>query len=152
MDTLPARPSAPLVRPLGVALVAASLIAGCGDGPPRPSPPEPARPRVAAPATSPDDGQLAKVSWYGKDFAGKPTASGEPFDPEDLTIAHRTLPLGTRVRLTNPENGRSVEARVNDRGPYVSGRTADLSRAAARRLGLIEDGIGEVRMQVISKP
>jgi rare lipoprotein A len=92
------------------------------------------------------------VSWYGKDFAGKPTASGEPFDPEDLTIAHRTLPLGTRVRLTNPENGRSVEARVNDRGPYAAGRSADLSRAAARRLGLIEDGVGEVRMQVISRP
>lgn len=92
------------------------------------------------------------MSWYGKDFAGKPTASGEPFDPEDLTIAHRTLPLGTRVRLTNPENGRSVEARVNDRGPYAAGRSADLSRAAARQLGVIEDGVGEVRMQVISRP
>jgi rare lipoprotein A len=100
----------------------------------------------------PNDGQLAKVSWYGKDFAGKRTASGEPFDPEDHTLAHRTLPLGTRVRLTNPENGRSVEARVNDRGPYVAGRTADLSRAAARQLGLIEDGVGEVRMQVLSTP
>jgi rare lipoprotein A len=92
------------------------------------------------------------VSWYGKDFANKPTASGEPYDPEDLTLAHRTLPLGTRVRLINPENGRSVEARVNDRGPYVEGRNADLSRAAARTLGLIEDGVGEVRVQVISTP
>jgi rare lipoprotein A len=78
--------------------------------------------------------QRGRISYYGENFAGKKTASGEPFDPAALTMAHRTLPFGTRVRVTNVENQRTVEVVVNDRGPFGAGRIADLSRAAALRL------------------
>ena len=95
------------------------------------------RSRTAAPAWT----QSGRVSWYGPGFHGRRTASGEIFDSNDLTMAHRSLPLGSRVRVTNLDNGRSVVLRVNDRGPYVSGRIADLSRAAAGRLDFIDDGV-----------
>jgi rare lipoprotein A len=96
--------------------------------------------------------QIGQASWYGQSFAGKPTASGEIFDHELFTAAHRSLPLGARVRVTNVANGKSVEVKVNDRGPYVSGRIIDLSRAAARALGMIENGLAEVRLETISLP
>ena len=96
--------------------------------------------------------QTGQASWYGKAFAGKPTASGEIFNDELLTAAHRSLPLGTKVRVTNIANGKSVEVKVNDRGPYAGGRIIDLSRAAARALGMIEDGLIEVRLETISLP
>jgi rare lipoprotein A len=96
--------------------------------------------------------QTGQASWYGKAFAGKATASGEIFNHELLTAAHRSLPLGTKVRVTNVANGKSVEVKVNDRGPYVGGRIIDLSRAAARALGMIEDGLTEVRLETISLP
>lgn len=86
---------------------------------------------------------------YGNDFAGRKTASGEPFDPKALTMAHRTLPFGTRVRVTNLENQRSVEVVVNDRGPFVSGRIADLSEAAARRIDMISDGVVEALLDIL---
>ena len=86
---------------------------------------------------------------YGSAFGGKTTASGEPFDPKALTMAHRTLPFGTRVRVTNLENHRSVEVVVNDRGPSVAGRIADLSEAAARRLGMVADGVVEALLEVV---
>ena len=86
---------------------------------------------------------------YGKEFAGRKAASGEPFDPSALTMAHRTLPFGTRVRVTNLENQRSVEVVVNDRGPFVSGRIADLSEAAARRLGMVTDGVVEALLEIV---
>jgi rare lipoprotein A len=96
--------------------------------------------------------QTGQASWYGNAFAGKPTASGEIFNHELLTAAHRSLPLGTKVRVTNVTNGKSVEVKVNDRGPYADGRIIDLSRAAARALGMIEDGLAEVRLETISLP
>jgi rare lipoprotein A len=96
--------------------------------------------------------QTGQASWYGKAFAGKATASGEIFNHELLTAAHRSLPLGTKVRVTNVANGKSVEVKVNDRGPYADGRIIDLSRAAARALGMIEDGLAEVRLETISLP
>lgn len=86
---------------------------------------------------------------YGKEFAGRKTASGAPFDPAALTMAHRTLLFGTRVRVTNLENQRSVEVVVNDRGPYVTGRIADLSEAAARRIGMITEGVVEARLDIL---
>jgi rare lipoprotein A len=89
------------------------------------------------------------VSHYGKGFEGKPTASGEPFDPGLLTMAHRTLPFGTRVRVTNLENQRSVDVVVNDRGPYVPGRIADLSSAAARQIGMIADGVVDALLEIL---
>jgi rare lipoprotein A len=113
---------------------------------------------LAAPATGqgpdfsdtlPDWMQLGRVSWYGPGFHGRRTANGEIFDTHDLTMAHRSLPLGTTVRVTNLENGRSVVVRVNDRGPYVRGRVADLSHAAAQRLGFVDDGVVKARIELL---
>jgi rare lipoprotein A len=93
------------------------------------------------------------VSFYAASFTGKKTASGDVFDPDALTMAHRTLPFGTRVRVTNLENRRTVEVVVNDRGPAVAGRIADLSPAAARAIGLTrQEGLAEARIEVLSTP
>ena len=93
-----------------------------------------------------------KASYYGPGLAGNPTASGEPFDPKVLTAAHRTLPFGSRVRVTNAANGASVVVRINDRGPFAKRRIIDVSRAAARRLGMIEQGIATVHLELLSTP
>jgi rare lipoprotein A (peptidoglycan hydrolase) len=93
--------------------------------------------------------QVGLASWYGADFQGKPTASGQIFDEEKLTAAHRTLPLRSRVRVTNLENGRSVEVRINDRGPYVQGRVLDLSTRAAKALGMQKEGLALVRIELL---
>jgi rare lipoprotein A len=91
------------------------------------------------------------ASWYGgKDgFEGKPTASGEIYDSSLLTAAHRELPLGTVVEVTNLDNEKSVRVRINDRGPFIAGRVIDLSRAAAREIGLLGPGVGPVRLSVV---
>jgi rare lipoprotein A len=89
------------------------------------------------------------ASYYGSRFAGRPTASGERFDPTQMTAAHRTLPFGSMVRVTNPANGRSVVVRINDRGPFHRGRTIDVSRAAADELGLVQRGHGTVDLVLL---
>ena len=89
------------------------------------------------------------ASWYGEAHHRKKTASGEPFDMHALTAAHRTLPFGTRVRVTSLETGRSVTVRINDRGPFVGGRTVDISRAAAQSIGMIDRGVAKVKLDVI---
>ena len=89
------------------------------------------------------------ASWYGEEFAGRTTANGEIFDPTLLTAAHRTLPFGTVLDITNPETNKTVRVRVNDRGPYIGGRVIDLSYAAAEKIGLVEPGIGKVRIDVV---
>lgn len=93
--------------------------------------------------------QEGLVSWYGAAFHDRPTASGELFDAGDLTMAHRTLPFGTQVRVTNLRNGRSVVVRVNDRGPFVGQRIADLSHAAAQQIGLVRRGVTKARIEVL---
>jgi len=93
--------------------------------------------------------QLGIASWYGADFHGKQTSSGEVYDMYQLTCAHNTLPLGTMVMVTNLENGRSVELKVNDRGPFVKDRIIDVSYAAARMLDMHEQGTAAVRVEVI---
>jgi rare lipoprotein A len=93
--------------------------------------------------------QNGKVSWYGPGFHGRRTANGEIFDTNEMTMAHRSLAFGSKVRVTNLDNGRSIVVRVNDRGPYVGGRIADLSHAAASRLGFIEDGVVHARIELI---
>jgi rare lipoprotein A len=93
--------------------------------------------------------QYGIASWYGKDFHGKPTSSGEIYDMYQLTCAHNTLPLGTAVMVTNLENGKSVELKVNDRGPFVKERIIDLSYAAAQILGMYEKGTAQVKVEVI---
>ncbi|ABB24861.1 septal ring lytic transglycosylase RlpA family protein [Pelodictyon luteolum] len=87
------------------------------------------------------------ASYYADRFHGRMTANGERFNMDALTAAHRTLPFGTWVRVTNMENGKEVMVRINDRGPYVNGRIIDLSRGAARELGLIKPGTGEVKLE-----
>ncbi len=89
------------------------------------------------------------ASYYGNELAGNRTASGEVFNPRALTAAHRTLPLGSEVRVTNPRNGESVVVRINDRGPYHGNRVIDLSYAAARDIGLIRSGTGRVNLALL---
>lgn len=89
------------------------------------------------------------ASWYGDEFGGKLTANGEIFDPAIVSAAHKTLPMPSAVRVINLENGRSLVVRINDRGPFVSGRIIDLSREAARLLGFKENGIARVRVQML---
>ena len=88
--------------------------------------------------------ERGEASWYGEPFHGRRTASGERFDMNALSAAHNSLPFGTRVRVRNLRNGREVVVRINDRGPHARGRIIDLSRAAARALGLIQQGTGPV--------
>ena len=87
------------------------------------------------------------ASYYGERFRGRRTASGARFNPDALTAAHRTLPFGTRLRVTNVRNGRSVIVRVNDRGPFHGARIIDLSKAAARRIGMVQSGTARVRIE-----
>jgi rare lipoprotein A len=90
------------------------------------------------------------ASWYGPKFHGKLTASGEVFNQEKFTAAHRTLPWGSRVKVTNLANGKSVDVRINDRGPFGKGRIIDVSRAAARALDIVGRGITTVRVESVS--
>ncbi len=91
------------------------------------------------------------ASWYGDDFHGWVTASGEIYDMHRLTAAHRTLPLGTMVRVTNVVNGRHVVIRINDRGPYVNGRILDVSYGAAKQLNMLRDGISAIQLEVVGQ-
>lgn len=92
-----------------------------------------------------------RASWYGPGFHGRRTASGERFNAGAYTAAHRSLPFGTKVRVTNLRNGRSVVVRINDRGPYAGGRVIDLSKAAAQAIGMIRSGTAPVRMEIIGR-
>ncbi len=108
--------------------------------------------RGAAPEDSAPRGWSEKgvASWYGEPYHGRRTASGEVYDMHQLTAAHRTLPFGTLIRVTRRDgDGRSVEVRVNDRGPFIRGRIVDLSYAGAKRIGLDRDGIAPVRLEVV---
>lgn len=91
-----------------------------------------------------------QASWYGYPFYGKRTANGEIYRPGTMTAAHKSLPFGTRVRVTNLNNGRSRIVRINDRGPYVGGRIIDLSEAAASSLGVIDSGVASVKIEVLN--
>ena len=126
-------------RAAAIALAAALATTGC------------ALVRPFAPEPPPVEGgvQTGEASWYGPGFHGRRTANGERYDQDALTAAHRTLPFGTRVRVTNIDNGRTVDVRINDRGPFVGGRIIDLSRAGARVIGLIGPGVGPVRVEVL---
>jgi len=131
----PQRPSAPprLILPAASALAAILAVSACG----------------GLPRARTGPGEIGIASWYGNEFHGRPTSSGEIFDTNDMTAAHRTLPFGTHVMVTNLDNDRSVVVRINDRGPFVRGRVIDLSYAAARVLGMIGPGTARVRLEVL---
>lgn len=109
------------------------------------------RGRWYRPAEQPDYDEVGMASWYGDQFHGRPTATGERFDMNALTAAHKTLPLPGLVEVTNLANGRKVVLRVNDRGPFVDGRIIDLSRGAADALDLRRAGVGEVRVRYLGR-
>jgi rare lipoprotein A len=128
--------------PLVVALAALALLAGCS------------RAVMTTPSVPPVTGmeEVGMASWYGAPHHGRRTASGEVFDMHQLTAAHKTLPFGTRLLVTNRDTSQSVEVRVNDRGPFVGGRILDVSYAAARLLGAVGPGLIPVRVRVLSLP
>lgn len=95
------------------------------------------------------DNKNGKASWYGTYHHGKKTASGERFNQNELTAAHPTLPFGTKVKVTNARSNASVIVRINDRGPYAKDRIIDLSRAAAQKLKMVNNGVASVHLQVM---
>jgi rare lipoprotein A len=128
--------------PLVAAVWALALLAGCS------------RAVVSTPPVPPAAGaeEVGFASWYGAPHHGRRTASGEVYDMHQLTAAHRTMPFGTRLLVTNRDTSQSAEVRVNDRGPFVEGRILDVSYAAARQLGAVGPGIIPVRLRVIALP
>lgn len=116
-----------------------AMLSACSTSRPQPQPPS--RSSI-----------IGVASWYGPGFNGQSTASGEIYDQDDLTAASGDYRLGTRVMVTNLDNGRSLAVRINDRGPFVKGRVLDLSRGAARLLGIVEPGTARVRVDVIGGP
>jgi len=137
-------------------------LAGCKREAPPPPPATPVAaqrppappPRQPQPQPQPRLGraEVGLASFYGRAFAGKRTASGARYDPDALTAAHRTLPLGSTAKVTNTKTGWSVHVRVNDRGPYAHGRILDLSRRAAASLGITDAGVAEVTVQPVLAP
>ncbi len=125
-----------------ILLFTAFFLAGCAGSLPR-----------FTGADSPDGNEAlpleGEASFYGEDFAGHETSSGEMYDPSALTAAHRTLPYNTRIRVTNRSNGLSVVVRVNDRGPWRPGRILDLSMEAARRLSMTDSGTAPVKIEIL---
>jgi rare lipoprotein A len=127
-------------------LLSALLFLGLGSGCSLP----PNKVSVPSLPTAPRPTQTGIASWYGPGFHGRATASGVIYDQHELTAAHQTLPLGTRVMVTNLDNQKSVEVSINDRGPFLKGRIIDLSYAAAQALGMVGPGTIPVRLEVMS--
>ena len=147
------RSSAPrLIGTMAAGLVSTACLYSCAT---RPAPPPTLAPVVVAPsvqfpaAPSPV-GHLVKASWYGPGLVGRKTASGERYNPRALTAASTTLPIGSVIKVTNPQNGKSVKVRINDHGPFVPGRTLDLSRHAAETIGIIRQGVARVTLKKVT--
>jgi rare lipoprotein A len=130
-------------RSILLAVAIALLVSGCAK-----------KKKTAAPPPAPKVGaeETGIASWYGKPYHGRASASGEIYDMEKLTAAHRTLPFGSVVRVHNLDNDHEVEVRINDRGPFVEGRVIDLSHAAARDIAMIGPGIAKVRLRILVLP
>lgn len=107
---------------------------------------------VVKPIGVPGDGPTGLASWYGEAYQGRPTASGEIFDMNKMTAAHRTLPFGTQVQVTNLQNGKKTEVKINDRGPFLPERIIDLSYAAAKKIEMLIAGVVPVRLQFLYLP
>ena len=121
-----------------VIIIGLLFITSCASVPPSEYKPEPGAEYVTA-------------SWYGEKFHGRPTSSGERYDMYGLTAAHKTMKFGTKLRITNPDNNKSVEVTVNDRGPFITGRDLDLSYGAAKEIGLVEKGVGRVKIEYLGR-
>lgn len=135
-----------------IAAISAISIVSCIQSPTTEVAPAavPASPPSATTATKTEGPESTVVaSFYSDSLANQKTASGEPYKPEELTAAHKTLPLGTVVEVKNPENGKSVEVKINDRGPFVKGRSIDLSRAAAEKVGLKKKGVAKLKLRKV---
>ena len=139
------------------------LIYGCASSTPRSQPPPPGKPGYPKPYKvlgkwyqplphSEGFRQHGKASWYGRDFHGKKTSNGEIYNMYAMTAAHKTLPLGTHVKVYNRENSRSVVVRINDRGPFVRGRIIDLSYTAAKDIGIVGPGTARVEVVALGRP
>ena len=148
---------------LGICLFLSFFILSCSTAhytPPPPAPPPPPGLKTQRPyqingiwyyplPTAEGYVEEGVASWYGADFHGKPTSCGEPYDMYAMTAAHKTLPLGSYVKVTNLQNGRSAVLRINDRGPFVGGRIIDLSCRAAQELGSYGKGLAKVRVEAV---
>jgi rare lipoprotein A len=128
-----------------IALIGAFVLAGCT------SKDAVEHEKRDSASAKPSHREVGEASWYGPGFQGNETANGETFDQKKMTAAHPTLPMGTKAEVTNLENGKKVEVRINDRGPFVGDRAIDLSRAAARKLDMEEDGTSQVKIEAKSK-
>jgi len=138
-------------------LMSLTVLASCNTQQPPPPPqpvpavaPPPPPPPPPPPQTKAPKPRAAVVSFQGNESAGRPTASGEPYDPDDMTAASKTYPIGSRVEVTNPKNGKSVIVRINDRGPHVRGRSLDLSKAAAEELGITDKGVAHLKIRRVA--
>lgn len=159
VHTAPPAVRQPLGRPWGLLGAILALLVYGGvvfSDPGRPASPPPASAGAAVTVPAPvqpasyGPTHLGRASWYGSDFHGSPTASGEPFDMHAMTAAHRTLPLGSYARVSNLANGRSVVVKINDRGPHTGRRTIDLSYAAAEELEMVRAGTARVEVAPIA--
>ena len=135
-----------LLLPVLVGCASAEASTGGAKSPPTSHPPI----TNTTPTSGKQQEERGEASYYSDRLAGRSTASGEPYDPKELTAAHRTLPFGTIVRVWRPKNNRAVEVRINDRGPHTSGRIVDLSRRGAEEIGLVRDGVDDVVLTVVT--
>ena len=133
------------------------LVTSCATQQPQPAPvpvaPPPAPAHAPPPRARAQPSKTVRASYQGAQAAGRPTASGEPYDPGELTAASKIFPIGSTLLVTNPANGKSVKVRINDRGPHVRGRSLDLSKRAAEELGITEKGVARLKVKRLdSKP
>jgi rare lipoprotein A len=126
-----------LSRLLALCILFSFIVAACGSNP---------KPRIYRIPS----GATGMASWYGPGFQGNLTANGERYDMNGISAAHKTLPFGTVVRVTNLNNGRSIDVRINDRGPFIKNRVIDLSKGAAQKIDMIRDGVVPVRLQILT--
>lgn len=127
------------------------VVVGCGSAATTPEPKVPTTSHTTtATPNPPQTEERGQASYYSDRLAGRSTASGEPYNPKELTAAHRTLPFGTIVRVWRPKNNLAVEVRINDRGPNTRGRIVDLSRRGAEEIGLVRDGVDDVVLTVVA--
>jgi rare lipoprotein A len=143
-----------VLRRIALTIAISALFAACATSRPAqlPPPPPPPPAPIAAPRPTPTPQVVGTASWYGPGFQGRKNSAGTIYHEHELTAASIAFPLGSRVMVTNLDNGRSVEVRITDRGPFKKGRKIDLSYQAARMIGMLDRGTAHVRIALISKP